>query len=594
MNNLQVELVLDELFDRLELDCSILQKLSWSQSLSTYLKMQYVASYGGSYLDFYTKYLPNLGKALDAGFRTGYVNWPFESTSPMFRVSILGKLYEHICDPDGFLLPEPSASAIKHVRQICFFAYKLKLPYSKEQEDAVIQRFLKNEEEVSALILPRDHVLSYARTLVTDLMKGFDPEIITPRHGPGAVSTGEVGEEKWAFKRRYSNLDTRYRQWKYFYAGKPHVFDSVSDYRHLERLESGTAKVILVQKDSRGPRLISCEPLEYMFIQQGLGRALMAHVESRRVGINFSSQSFNQSAALESSRTFKLATLDLEDASDRVSLALVKELFADVPDVLQCLIAARTAQTVLPDGTTVSQRKFAPMGSATCFPVESICFWAIVTSVLVVESKVKRKIASKSVLVYGDDIIVPTSASKAVIEGLERYGLKVNRNKSFYTGPFRESCGMDAYLGVRVTPFRLRSLPPSSKDDVSAIASWVSLGNALSPELYTETASYILSMVEKVIGKLPYGTVRASYLCRVVTSSQVAENYNVRHFEWRYNGKTFQVEFNFSALVSKKKKTELDGYIRLLRNFTVGAGDDPSSQTVKDSVQIRRRWSSTH
>jgi hypothetical protein len=165
--------------------------------------------------------------------------------------------------------------------------------------------------------------------------------------------------------------------------GGKEIIDRVQWYRGLERLPAGTAKVVLVPKDSRGPRLISAEPLEYQWIQQGVGRSIVAHLEAHHLTkgrVNFTHQEVNRRLAQESSATLELATLDLKDASDRVSLELVRRVFKNTPELVRALEAIRTDATLLPDGRVQSLKKFAPMGSAVCFPVEAFVFWAILTA----------------------------------------------------------------------------------------------------------------------------------------------------------------------------------------------------------------------
>jgi hypothetical protein len=60
------------------------------------------------------------------------------------------------------------------------------------------------------------------------------------------------------------------------------------------------------------------------------------------------------------------------------------------------------------------------------------------------------------VYVYGDDIIVPSEWYHLAVEGLTLSGFAVNDAKSFYRGPFRESCGGDYLNGKDVVPVRLR------------------------------------------------------------------------------------------------------------------------------------------
>ena len=56
---------------------------------------------------------------------------------------------------------------------------------------------------------------------------------------------------------------------------------------------------------------------------------------------------------------------------------------------------------------------------------------------------------------YGDDIVVPQNAALLVIERLRDLGFSTNRDKTFVTGPFRESCGRDWFQGQDVRPVNL-------------------------------------------------------------------------------------------------------------------------------------------
>jgi hypothetical protein len=60
---------------------------------------------------------------------------------------------------------------------------------------------------------------------------------------------------------------------------------------------------------------------------------------------------------------------------------------------------------------------------------------------------------TKLVSVYGDDIIVPTSCYTMLVTALQFFGFELNKSKSYASGPFRESCGADYYLGEQIRPF---------------------------------------------------------------------------------------------------------------------------------------------
>jgi len=91
------------------------------------------------------------------------------------------------------------------------------------------------------------------------------------------------------------------------------------------------------------------------------------------------------------------------------------------------------------------------MGNAYTFELESILFYSLSIGVCKTLG-----LTTESVSVYGDDIIVPTTAFDLLSSTLEFCGFSVNSEKSYSVGPFRESCGADWFCGMDVRPFYLR------------------------------------------------------------------------------------------------------------------------------------------
>jgi hypothetical protein len=381
--------------------------------------------------------------------------------------------------------------------------YKLETPYTKKQEDRVLADFVETERELDNLVFQQDSntssCLGIAKRLIHRVLCNADPMSGNPRHGPGAVATGEKPVEKHQFKRYYRRLARTFTYSDWFFFNDSHLSDRLEDFLKMEEIETGTAKVVLVPKDSRGPRLISCEPLEYQWIQQSLMSVLTSTLESHPLTsgqVNFTRQDINQRLALEGSLPpYKWCTLDMKEASDRVSLELVKALFPQ--HWYDALFACRTPATRLPNGTLVNMKKFAPMGSAVCFPVEALVFWALsVAAVHQCTNKPIRKLASQ-IFVYGDDIICNTDDHGVIADYLERFGLKLNRDKCCVAGPYKESCGMDAFLGHPVTPLRIRTTW-SSRRKSSVLSSYVAFHNAAWKRGMFQTCQYILEHIQNI------------------------------------------------------------------------------------------------
>jgi hypothetical protein len=143
------------------------------------------------------------------------------------------------------------------------------------------------------------------------------------------------------------------------------------------------------------------------------------------------------------------------------------------------------------------------MGSALCFPIEAMLFYTIILSAITRRSGRRLTLksllrASESVRVYGDDIIVPIDCVQDVWNELEWFNLRVNDRKTFRTGKFRESCGLDAYAGIPVTPVYVRRLLPTTRHDAAELISAVSLGNQFYKAGYWRTASYVRRHVESL------------------------------------------------------------------------------------------------
>jgi hypothetical protein len=553
-------------------------------------------------LSFLTKCLPRLGKALDLGLSSSQFTLPREFKRSHGNGSIpafLQAYFNCVFDENGCLRDGVPPEAVRHLRQVLFFVYKLEIPYSKEDEQRVVDSFVLTDADLE---LPSDidasAVLAAASYVTRDIFAHFDEKDIVPRHGPGAVATGEKLDEKWVFNRLYNKIHQVYPYYNYFVVGgSDELIDRLAWYHSLTRTDEGQARVVLVPKDSRGPRLISCEPLEFQWVQQGLGRALVSHLESNWMTsgqINFRDQSVNGRIALDSSLSLEYSTLDLKDASDRVSLELVRKVFSKTPKLLRALEACRTSATLLPDGRVLPLQKFAPMGSAICFPVEAYIFWVVLVASISRERRMQPSEVGKRIFVYGDDIAVPTDWALECVRHLERFALRVNHSKCCIQGPFRESCGVDAFLGENVTPLKLKTLWTGNRTDGSAYVSYVAAANSLSSRGYQECADSLWSVIEDTYGAVPHGTSWSSFPCRVVDDAEVAECENKKRFKYRQSRRYQRIEFSILTTTSRRVKTGLDGWQRVLRNIVMGASSDPSTIVIPRSMQIKRGWAAVY
>jgi hypothetical protein len=460
-------------------------------------------------LSLFTKTFPRLAKAVDLALATSN-KLQFSSFAKKKGTELPAFcwwLFSLVFDDAGRERSDACPVALAHLRQILTCCYKLELPYDEQTTEKVISEFVSTDEHLAfrpdGLTGVTDLIAKRARTLVLRVMSGLSPWDIIPRHGPGVVATGEKLWEKTSFRRIYSVMQQMYPFTEYFYYNSSHLCDRLDELQSMRIEDAGTAKVVLVPKDSRGPRLISCEPLENQWIQQGQMRAIVPHLESHwltRGLVNFTDQTINQRLALQASRDGSLATLDMKEASDRVSWELVEFLFPK--HWADALYATRSVRTTLPDGRVVQLNKFAPMGSAVCFPVEALVFWALCAASVSVTRNIGLVKASRTIYVYGDDIICRSEDQAAIRQHLPSFDLLVNEGKCCTGMTFKESCGCDAYRGVDVTPTKFRRVW-SPHLTAESYESYVAYSNALYDRGYYGVAEYIERCIQK-IHKTPY------------------------------------------------------------------------------------------
>lgn len=258
------------------------------------------------------------------------------------------------------------------------------------------------------------------------------------------------------------------------------------------------SKISVVLKQLDIGRTICSEAVLDMFFQLGIGEFIVWTV-LMPLGINLSTQpAKNRELARKGSIDGSIATVDLRSASNRIARILV-ELFP--VEFARWLLRTRAKAAQLPSGKMVELHMLCSMGNGYCFPLQTMLFASIVCTVydllnLKVNFGSSRDEGFLSGLyggnrinagVFGDDIAVLTEAYSSVVRALELFGFVVNREKSFSTGPFRESCGHDYFRGVNIRGVYLKTLVTreSRYSAINRLVKWstktgINLDNCLS------------------------------------------------------------------------------------------------------------------
>lgn len=224
-------------------------------------------------------------------------------------------------------------------------------------------------------------------------------------------------------------------------------------------------KVVTVPKNAKIDRVIAIEPGLNLWFQKAVGEILNGKL--RKVGIDLRYQKRNQSLAYSSSLDGKLATVDFSSASDCISLEVVRSLLP--PDWFQLLDVLRSRYGVQ-EGSSVRWNKFSSMGNGFTFQLESLIFFAVASCCE--EFTRPPQTQRRTVSVYGDDVIVPVDSLELFVKLSAFYGFVVNKEKSFSSTYFRESCGAHWANGIDVKPVYL-------KDKLSTLCSVYRAANAV-------------------------------------------------------------------------------------------------------------------
>lgn len=360
------------------------------------------------------------------------------------------------------------------------------------------------------------------------------------------------------------------------------------------------SSTIFVPKSYKTFRTISMEPPTLMYLQQGVW-ARIDHFVNRsrylRDRIGFHDQTRNQVLAQEGSLNRKYATIDLSAASDSVSWQLVKDLFRGTP-LLRYLVACRSTHTVLPDGTHMELKKFAPMGSALCFPIETIIFAAIC------EFVTREHNFSGRYSVFGDDIIVPTECVSDTFYVLESFGFRPNEDKSFFSEAcsFRESCGGEFINGFDVTPLRISRKYTSQATDIGCIGISEMMNVCLSKGF-----RYLRSFLWRVMQR------NKDFHAHFSPLGLLSENYSNFHLRRRWNRRLQRVEIRATQVVvrvsprneeialfdslnrkqeryGRPRRTYLDRLLEDYQNFVPFYRQVSENETGMPVVKTRLRW----
>ncbi|DAD52050.1 RNA-directed RNA polymerase [ssRNA phage Esthiorhiza.2_45] len=601
-------------------------------------------------LAFFTLDLPNLDSLLVEALETGrlMLNGPLSHrVSKRIKVPrLFSGLWLRVFDEDACLRQEPDVSAIFFLRQLCCLGKKIAVDCSTERLLASVEKYHDIERELrdptfrwdsdelyggedpavrhlgelcipiaeeggsalqeaegcktqsseepavfdSGLCRLLDQVQQVA-DLISEAIGPYDPISFSDemessgrglgfRHGPGAVSERLRSHEKSDFPNWPDKLQAVF---PFELVGKT----AGSDVDRPSNVEE-PSRLISVPKTAKGPRLIASEPTSHMWCQQGIREFLVDRLRGS-LGthfVDFHDQAKSGALVLQASLDRRLATVDLSDASDRLTCWTVERIFRRNVSLLTALHAARTRymrDDISHVPSLLKLKKFASQGTAVTFPVQSIVFLCIALGASLdgdISWQAIRRLRGQ-VRVFGDDIIIPRHGYERLVRIMDALQLKVNKAKSFVNGHFRESCGVDGYRGYDVTPVKPKTLVADSPASCQAVVD--TSNNLFNKGLWYASDS---------LGSLLPARLRRAI--RIVGANDAGysglTSYSgsyEHHLAKRWNSRLHRYEVRVWQLSVRTRERPREGWSTLL-DFFASKHSHEHARTVSSSVDTRK------
>lgn len=281
------------------------------------------------------------------------------------------------------------------------------------------------------------------------------------RAGPGS----SVGTKHTDFYRKMfcgkltTTEEALYKHYRYSLNERWHNAELLRERQYGHQIVRGN-ELLTVPKNGETNRTIAKEPSLNMFYQLGAG-ALLEQLLKKYHNIDLSIQpDRNKAYAKVGSLTGSFATIDLKDASNTISTALVKFL---VPRQAYSTLDFIRAKNSTYNGDEIPLEMFSSMGNGFTFPLQTLIFATLVRAYYIMNGISCSKDNIPQYSAFGDDIICTKKAYDGVTEFLEYCGFLVNKTKSFNHGPFRESCGADFFKGHDIRGIYLKECKNDSQ-----------------------------------------------------------------------------------------------------------------------------------
>lgn len=330
----------------------------------------------------------------------------------------------------------------------------------KDLEESTLKKFKESQIRigklsVDSLPLQTKLVLQKARSIIKEALGDFSEDELR-----SSCKFGSRASKGCSLAKSYLDLklgepltgSAEQVRWFSDYLSTDKILYNVLSEEHgSPKYTSCTSlNVSLAAKSYKALRLIMPNSTIGSFRSNGLGKLLVEALKSVNIYLS-TGQRKHQLLAQVNSITRNLVTGDLSSASDSYWCALMNLLLPrkwynelKLGRISQCNILNE-------EGGVKEQlhlTSFMTMGIGFTFPLQTLCFYAIIKAVICLLD------GKGLVSVFGDDLIYPRKYHWYVGQVFESLGFVYNPEKTFVQSYFRESCGGDYYHGANVRPFQ--------------------------------------------------------------------------------------------------------------------------------------------
>lgn len=272
-------------------------------------------------------------------------------------------------------------------------------------------------------------------------------------------------------------------------------------------------KAITVPKQLSSYRVVCPERAYNSRIQNALMKCVRSFWEEQGLDrmFCFRDQDLSRTAAYTGAATGRFATIDSTSASDTVFRDWIREI--DHPSLT---FLSEYMPTHVKWGNEVyPMQMFGTMGSAlTWYVMMVILYVDIRLSEVLTQFGEERDAAKQPVADYigkiffvGDDEVVPSEWAETVLDVMRLLHRIPNQEKTYITGPYRESCGIEALgsrdisrifypRGLVMTDDLSEAVWDGKKEAyTSPIISLINHHNELVKKGYTDTATVVRNMI---------------------------------------------------------------------------------------------------